>query len=68
MGGRLGRLRPSGAARPSMRSVAVDVLSGQNDRMPADDPQLWQLLRSLDDPDHLEFPAGYDAAMGGSSG
>lgn len=28
--------------------------------MLADDTQLWQLLRSLDDPDHLEFPAGYD--------
>lgn len=28
--------------------------------MPVDDIQLWQLLRSLDDPDHLEFPPGYD--------
>lgn len=28
--------------------------------MPADDAQLWQLLHSLDDPDHLEFPANYD--------
>lgn len=27
--------------------------------MPADDAQLWQLLRALDDPDHLEVPAGY---------
>ncbi|MEU8121325.1 hypothetical protein AB0C21_21675 [Spirillospora sp. NPDC049024] len=28
--------------------------------MLADDVDLWQLLRSLDDPDHLEFPAGFD--------
>ncbi|MEU4237489.1 hypothetical protein [Actinoplanes sp. NPDC026619] len=28
--------------------------------MPADDAELWQLLRSLDDPGHLEFPANYD--------
>ncbi|MFU8873021.1 hypothetical protein [Micromonospora sp. SL4-19] len=28
--------------------------------MPADDAQLWQLLHSLDDPNHLEFPANYD--------
>jgi hypothetical protein len=28
--------------------------------MLSDDAQLWQLLRSLDDPDHLEFPANYD--------
>ncbi|MEV0811245.1 hypothetical protein [Micromonospora sp. NPDC050200] len=28
--------------------------------MPADHAQLWQLLHSLDDPDHLEFPANYD--------
>ncbi|MFI7598986.1 hypothetical protein [Actinoplanes sp. NPDC049681] len=28
--------------------------------MLADDAQLWQLLHSLDDPDHLEFPANYD--------
>ncbi|MEU9829333.1 hypothetical protein [Micromonospora chersina] len=28
--------------------------------MPADDTQLWQLLHSLDDPNHLEFPANYD--------
>jgi hypothetical protein len=28
--------------------------------MPADDAQLSQLLRSLDDPDHLEFPANYN--------
>ncbi|WP_346539013.1 hypothetical protein [Micromonospora sp. DPT] len=27
--------------------------------MPADYAQLWQLLHSLDDPDHLEFPANY---------
>ncbi|SCG35934.1 hypothetical protein GA0070609_0175 [Micromonospora echinaurantiaca] len=28
--------------------------------MPADQAQLWQLLHSLDDPKHLEFPANYD--------
>ncbi|MFI6779623.1 hypothetical protein [Micromonospora sp. NPDC050276] len=28
--------------------------------MPADDAQLWQLLHSLDDPDHREFPANYN--------
>src|SRR2546421_3954518 len=27
--------------------------------MALDDAQLWQLLHALDDPDHLEFPAGY---------
>jgi hypothetical protein len=27
--------------------------------MPDDHAQLWQLLRALDDPDHLEFPADY---------
>ncbi len=27
--------------------------------MPHDDAQLWQLLRSLDDPDHLEAPPNY---------
>ena len=27
--------------------------------MPADDTQLWQLLRSLDDPENLEHPADY---------
>nr|AGS49731.1 hypothetical protein [uncultured bacterium esnapd14] len=27
--------------------------------MLTDDDQLWQLLRSLDDPHHLEFPANY---------
>ena len=25
-----------------------------------DGDRLWELLRSLDDPEHLEFPAGYD--------
>ncbi|WP_406105727.1 hypothetical protein [Micromonospora globbae] len=28
--------------------------------MPADEAQLWQLLHSLDDPNHLEFPANYN--------
>jgi hypothetical protein len=27
--------------------------------MSADETELWRLLRSLDDPDRLEFPAGY---------
>jgi hypothetical protein len=27
-----------------------------------DGDRLWELLRSLDDPEHLEFPAGYDHA------
>lgn len=28
--------------------------------MPLDDRRTWALLRQLDDPDHLEFPRGYD--------
>jgi len=28
--------------------------------MPLVDAQLWDLLHALDDPDNLEFPAGYD--------
>ncbi|MEO3745186.1 hypothetical protein [Plantactinospora sp. B5E13] len=28
--------------------------------MPADEAQLWQLMHSLDDPEHLEIPANYD--------
>ncbi|MET7751628.1 hypothetical protein [Micromonospora sp. NPDC005367] len=31
-----------------------------NDRMPADEAQLWQLLCSLNDRNHLEFPANYN--------
>ena len=32
----------------------------QNEPMPLDEHQLWQLLHALDDPDHLEFPADYN--------
>jgi hypothetical protein len=35
-------------------------MSRHNDRMPGDDSQLWQLLRSLDDPQRLEVPADYN--------
>lgn len=28
--------------------------------MPLDDQHMWSLLRELDDPDHMEFPRGYD--------
>ncbi|NEB00336.1 hypothetical protein [Streptomyces sp. SID13726] len=28
--------------------------------MPLDDQRMWALLRELDDPDHMEFPRGYD--------
>ncbi|MFD5433199.1 hypothetical protein ACFWJ4_13660 [Kitasatospora sp. NPDC127067] len=28
--------------------------------MPLDDQHIWTLLKNLDDPDHLEFPAGYN--------
>ena len=35
------------------------LLGGFNDPVLADDDQLWQLLRSLDDPCHLELPVGY---------
>ncbi|KAA2263382.1 hypothetical protein F0L68_10135 [Solihabitans fulvus] len=28
--------------------------------MPGDATTWWELLRALDDPDHLEFPRGYD--------
>ncbi len=28
--------------------------------MPLDDQHAWALLRALDDPDHMEFPRGYD--------
>ena len=28
--------------------------------MPLDDQRTWALLRELDDPDHMEFPRGYD--------
>ncbi|WP_416966678.1 hypothetical protein [Streptomyces sp. 4F14] len=30
--------------------------------MPLDDQDVWDLLRRLDDPNHLEFPRGYDHA------
>lgn len=30
--------------------------------MSASDDRLWRLLRSLDDPVHLEFPSGYNHA------
>ncbi|MFF1787062.1 hypothetical protein ACFVX9_11395 [Kitasatospora sp. NPDC058243] len=30
--------------------------------MPLDDQHTWALLRDLDDPDHMEFPRGYDHA------
>jgi hypothetical protein len=30
------------------------------DRVTAGDDRLWELLRSLDDPEHLQFPPGYD--------
>ncbi|ANZ15274.1 hypothetical protein O1L44_04815 [Streptomyces noursei] len=28
--------------------------------MPLGDQHAWELLRALDDPDHMEFPRGYD--------
>jgi len=40
-------------------SNAAARASRHNGPMPAADTQLWQLLRSLDDPHRLEFPAGY---------
>ena len=30
--------------------------------MRADEARTWELLRALDDPDHVEFPAGFDRA------
>ncbi|GAB2518580.1 hypothetical protein [Nocardiopsis aegyptia] len=34
--------------------------------MPIDDQRGWALLRQLDDPDHLEFPRGYDDVATGA--
>ncbi|WP_203924317.1 hypothetical protein [Rugosimonospora africana] len=31
-----------------------------NDPMPLDEHELWHVLHALDDPDHLERPAGFD--------
>src|SRR3712207_457490 len=48
----------SPASKPANPNPTADA-GRHNDPMLADHTQLWQLLRSLDDPANLEFPAGY---------
>jgi hypothetical protein len=48
------------AGLASNRKTADRIQRGTIGLVTVEGNWLWELLRSLDDPEHLEFPAGYD--------